>query len=161
MYPIIYFLALVLLDSFLWGYCYEQKMLKLNTNKGFFNLKVFDSISNLIKPITSFLFSKVIIYRIFQKILEISGLVAIYFLTGSFTPIVGLILAHYFMSFDFGYYVVLNQFGLLKESHAHLIKWYTLGGLVFKTDSETFNTKLFVIFGLMGILILTLFATIL
>lgn len=161
MYSIIYFLVLVLLDSFLWGFCYEQKMLKLNTNKGLFNGKVFDSISNIIKPITDFLFSKVIIYRIFQKVLEISGLIGIYFLTNSFLPIVGLLLAHYLMSYDLGYYVVLNQFGLLKTSHTHLIKWYTLGGIVFKTDAKAFNTKLFVIFGLMGIALILLFGMLL
>lgn len=161
MYSIIYFLVLVLLDSFLWGFCYEQKMLKLNTNKGLFNGKVFDSISNLIKPITDFLFSKVIIYRVFQKVLEISGLIGIYFLTNSFLPIIGLLLAHYLMSYDLGYYAVLNQFSLLKTSHTHLIKWYTLGGIVFKTDAKAFNTKLFIIFGIMGIALILLFGMLL
>jgi len=158
MYPIIYFLLIVLIDSFLWGYCYEKKMLKLNTNPGLFKFKVFDSVSNLIKPITNFLFGKLIIYRIFQKILEISGLVAIYFLTGSLMPVIGLVIAFYFMSFDFGYYCIMNQFDLLKTSYSHLIKWYFLGGIAFKTDSEYFNIKLFIIFALMGIATLVLFA---
>lgn len=158
MLSIIYFLVLVLLDSFLWGFCYEQKILKLNTNKGLFKFKFFDSVSNFIKPVTDFLFGKVIIYRIFQKILEIGGLVAIYFLTGSWMPIIGLIIAYYFMSFDFGYYCVMNQFGLLKTNYSHLIKWYFFGWLAFRTDTENFNIKLFIMFSLMGIAALVLFA---
>ena len=160
MYSIIYLLLIVLLDSFLYGYCYEIKRSKLILNRGIFSLGIFDKIYDWIKPVTDKLFEKVIYYRVFQKIIEIGGLVGLYFITGSYMPVIGVLIAYYFMTMDTGYYVVLNQFDVVKKNFAHLRKWYFLGGIIFH-NPKVFDKTLLKMAGVLGLMILILFGTVL
>lgn len=145
------------MDSFLFGFCYEIKIKHLPTNRGIFSSKIFDWVYDLIAPVVNLLFSKIIIYRVFQKIIEISGIVLVgYLYNWNIIPICGLLISHYFMTYDLGYYLLLNQWNLLENSHSHLTKWYTIGKLIFFTDTEAFDIKIFIIAGLIGFIILVI-----
>lgn len=150
-YSIIYFLLAVLFDSFFFGFCYEIKLKGLYLNRGIFNSRIFDTIYNGISGFVEFLFSKMIIYRIVQKIFEIMGLIIIWQLTGSYIPVIGLILSHYFMSYDLGYYFLMNQFEIAEISNKHLNRWYIFGGWIFLLNGH-FDRKQFIISGIIGLL---------
>ena len=154
MYNIIYYLVLVFLDSFLYGYCFEIRLKGYDTNEGIFKGRFWNRIYLILLPVLKILFDKETRYRIFQKALEIGGAVLVCYLYDWFwLPMAGIVLAHYLMSFDLGYYVLMNQFSLLQTSHQHLQNWYQVGGFISAIE-YTFDTWSFVFLGVFGILFL-------
>lgn len=165
MYSIIYFWVLVFLDSFLYGYCFEIKQKMYNINKGIFNNWFFDFLYKLV-PMKLLFPLKVSIdkdqvfsetpYRIFQKILEIGGAILVWYLYDwNWLPMAGIVLAYYLMSFEWGYYVLMNQFSLLQTSHKHLQRWYQVGRFL-SSNEHYFDTWSFIFLSICGLLLLIL-----
>lgn len=149
---IIYILVIVFLDTFLYGYCYEIKIKKLNTNPGLYSASVFNTIYEFLKVPINWLFDKTIRYRILQKIFEILGLFFVYISTDSFIPVIGLLIAHYFQTFDFLYYVIMNQLDVVETSYQHLLRWYGVGYILWFVNSGIFVPMSFFIFGGLGLI---------
>ena len=156
---LIYFFAIVLLDSFLYGYCYEIKLRGFELSRGLFKFSIFDWIFGLIKTPVAWLFDDIRRYRVFQKLVELSGLIII-FVNFGWMPLIGLLLAHYLQSFDLGYYVVLDQVDLIHTSYDHLIKWYTFGGVLWYINSHAYNPIQFVVSGILGFILLSILGSI-
>lgn len=155
---LIYFLIMILMDSFLYGFCYEIKMLGLNTHRGLYSLSIFDTIYENVKTPVGWLFDDILRYRIFQKTFEIVGLIFIGLRTEwDFVIIGSVLLAYYVSTFEMGYYVVMNQFKLPFTSNEHLQKWWNVGGLI-KATGQRFNPILFYIYATMGLIVMLLFS---
>lgn len=93
---ILYILLITLHDCYFYGVLYEKRQ------SNFF----------LVRPLWH--------YRIYQKLVEIAGLVFLFYLFESWPQIIGLLLAHYFMTFDRLYYVFMRQEYLIKEYETHI-----------------------------------------
>ncbi len=147
---ILYILVILFLDTFLYGYCYEIKIQRLGTNSGLYSAPIFNTIYEFLQAPINWLFSNVVNYRVFQKLIEISGLVLVYISTGSVVPVIGLLVAHYFQTFDFLYYVVMDQLNLVQTSYQHLLRWYGVGYVLWFINSGVFVPMSFFVFGGLG-----------
>lgn len=143
---ITYYIALVLIDSFLYGYILESRILRYNMPTGIWKFKI--NPPQILRWLMVLeINGEPVRYRIFQKILETGGLVLVYFYGGIYQLIAGCIM-HYLQSFDMGYYIVMGQLRIVKEyvNPDWLTKWYTFGYF-------GYNYKRFLIAGTSGIII--------
>lgn len=158
---LIYFLAMVLLDSFLYGFCYEQKIMNYNLNKGLFGIPfIFDGLFSMFeKPLRWMFYDRTTNkYRIFQKVIEIGGLLIVASLVDwNWVLLASVLLAYYLSTFEMGYYLVMNQLKLPFESNEHLQQWFNVGGFVTMTGQK-FNPILFYIYATMGLIVMLLFS---
>ena len=157
MEALIYFLSMILIDSFLWGFCYEQKILKIDgLNRGIYSSSIFDKIYDIFDFPIRWLFDKEIHYRVFQKIIEIGGLVIVGITTEwNWFILAGIVVAYYLSTFEAGYYVLMNQLYLPDINNMHLRRWYNVGGLI-ELTGQPFSMILFYIYATFGLAIMLL-----
>lgn len=104
-----YIVFITLFDCYFYGIVYQQKMAENNRYKNGFYGWMFQEQKS---PETGII--TVPNYRIIQKTIEITGLLVILYFCG-ILPALGIVLAHYFMSFDLLFYLFLNQTDLFAE----------------------------------------------
>jgi len=157
MEALIYFVVMILLDSFLWGFCFEIKMLQLpNLKKGIYSFFFFEWLYGVFERQIQWLMDETSRYRIFQKIVEVLGLVVVGITTEwNWFILGGILIAYYLSSFEMGYYILMNQVQLPRESNIHLRKWWNVGGLI-ELSGQPFNVVLFYIFAVFGLAIMLL-----
>ncbi|RPI13471.1 MAG: hypothetical protein EHM58_18420 [Ignavibacteriae bacterium] len=98
-----YILLISLFDSYTYGIVYQQKMANNQNYINKFTVWLFEeqkSSSSHILDVPN--------YRMLQKTLEIGGLIAVFYFCG-FLPAIGILLSHYFMSYDLLFYIILKQ----------------------------------------------------
>lgn len=143
---LLYIIFITLFDCYFYGIVYQQKMAENNQYKNGFYGRLFEEQKS---PETGII--TVPNYRIIQKTIEIAGLLVILYFCG-ILPALGIVLAHYFMSFDLLFYLLLNQTGLFAEferfNNAYWLQyWYQAGYFLL----NPFNTIAFYASGLTGI----------
>lgn len=147
-----YIILITLFDCYFYGIVYRQKMAEdiycKNSFTGWlFEEKKSDETGNIEVPN----------YRILQKIIEISGLLIIFYFCGIF-PVIGIALSHYFMSYDLLFYLFLKQTDLFVEFEKFnntywLQNWFQSGYFLL----NPFNTVSFYVSGFTGIMLAFIF----
>lgn len=155
---IIAYIILVLLDAFSYGFCFEYKIQGLKI-KHFYLFSFFEIVYTKTQSVWCALFIlkegkySTTRYRIWQKVLEILFLILIYCFSG-FWAAMGILWAHYWISLDYGYYVVLHQ---LADARAYadapwLRKWYQ-AGWIFLKPYKYWKFKVCAYIGIAGLII--------
>jgi len=96
-------------------------------------------------------------YRVIQKSIEFTGLLLVFYFCGGWCTI-GLIIAHYFMSFDLLFYILLKQTYLFAEFEKHNSAYwlryaYQAGYFIL----NPFKGLIFYVSGITGIIMSVLF----
>jgi hypothetical protein len=92
-------------------------------------------------------------YRIIQKIVEIGGLIVVFYFCGVWCT-AGLLIAHYLLSFDLLFYIVLGQTGSFTFFEKYnFTYWLRYGYQAGYFLLNPFNAVRFYIMGLSGITI--------
>jgi len=142
----IYIIFITLFDVFSYGVIYQQKLQKENYRN----------------PVLQWVFEEkttgeglieVPRYRVIQKTLEIAGILLIFIYCG-LPAAIGLVISHYLLTYDFLYYVFLNEIHTVKNFDNTfitywLVNWYQSGYFILKP----FNHVYFYISGIAGIVI--------
>lgn len=152
-YVLIYFLFLVLNDSLFYGVYKEHLIQGSNYGRGIFYSKFWDWLFYKFEKCIRWLMTelpqpqKIFIIKIdcnyrwaLQKPLEIGLLIFFFWLSNWNIPLVlGILLAHYFLSFDFGYCIILGQNYLLHQPKQWKPSWlmypFQIGYWLFKNYS--------------------------
>lgn len=103
LFVISYIVLITLFDSYSYGIVYQQKIKHEGYNNPVWTWVFKESGGELEGGIVT-----VPRYRIIQKIIEISGLIIVFYFCGMWCTI-GLLIAHYLLSFDLLFYIVLGQ----------------------------------------------------
>lgn len=106
LFVVSYIILITLFDSYSYGIIYQQKI----KEEGYSN------------PVWSWVFHEttedgiisVPMYRVIQKTVEIAGIIIIFYYCGLWCTI-GLLIAHYLLSFDLLFYIILNKTYLFTE----------------------------------------------
>ena len=143
LFVIAYIIIITLFDSCSYGIIYQQKIKE-------------EDYSN---PVWSWVFHEtkedgiisVPRYRIIQKVIEVGGLVIIFYYCGLWCTI-GLLIAHYLLSFDLFFYLILNKTYLFAEferlNDTYWLRYpYQAGYFLL----QRFNPVVFYIMGFTGI----------
>jgi hypothetical protein len=138
-----YIILITLFDSYSYGVIYQQKI----KEEGYSN------------PVWSWVFHEttqdgiisVPRYRVIQKSIEIAGLIIIFYYCGLWCTI-GLLIAHYLLSFDLLFYLILNKSYLFSEfeklNDTYWLRYpYQAGYFLL----QKFNPVVFYIMGFAGI----------
>ncbi len=144
-FVISYIILITLFDSYSYGIVYQQKIKQEGFTNSVWNWVFQESAENGIISVPR--------YRVIQKTIEIAGLIVIFFYCGLWCTI-GLLLAHYLLSFDLLFYIVLNQTHLFTEfEKANSTYWlqypYQAGYFLL----QPFSALKFYIMGFAGIVI--------
>ena len=143
LFVVSYIILITLFDSYSYGIIYQQKI----KEEGYSN------------PVWSWVFHEtkedgiisVPRYRIIQKVIEVGGLVIIFYYCGLWCTI-GLLIAHYLLSFDLFFYLILNKTYLFAEferlNDTYWLRYpYQAGYFLL----QRFNPVVFYIMGFTGI----------
>jgi hypothetical protein len=153
--------ALIFIDAFCYGYINEICIKGAVENpSGIFGGKLSRGIYEkfrgfwlwLMEPEFFYGGYEPIRYRIIQKLLEITFILISYFF-GSAGEAAGLLLAHYFLTNEYGYYVLLSQLKFAKKYRGRvswLTHWYQSGYWMLKE----YNYQTFRLSAIIGLLIL-------
>jgi len=138
-----YIILITLFDSYLYGIIYQQKIKE-------------DGYSN---PVWSWVFHEtkedgiVLVprYRVIQKVIEVGGLIIIFYYCGLWCAF-GLLIAHYLLSFDLLFYLILNKTYLFTEFEKNNVTYwlrypYQAGYFLL----QQFNPIVFYIMGFTGL----------
>jgi len=143
-----YIILITMFDSYSYGVIYQQKI----KHEGYNN------------PVWTWVFKEtgteyeggiisVPRYRIIQKIVEIGGLIVVFYFCGVWCT-AGLLIAHYLLSFDLLFYIVLGQTGSFtffeKYNLTYWLRYQYQAGYFLLNP---FNAVRFYIMGLSGITI--------
>jgi hypothetical protein len=104
-----YIVLITLFDSYTYGIIYQQKIKQEGYSNPVWNWVFEESGGGNEGGIVT-----VPRYRVIQKSIEITGLIIVFYFCGIWCEI-GLITAHYFMSFDLLFYILLKQTYLFEE----------------------------------------------
>ncbi len=143
-FVIAYIVVVTLFDSYSYGIIYQQKIKQEGYTNPVWSWVFQESADNGIITVPH--------YRIIQKSVEIAGLIIIFFYCGLWCTI-GILIAHYLLSFDLLFYIVLNQTHLFTEfEKANSTYWlqypYQAGYFLL----QPFSTVKFYIMGFAGII---------
>jgi hypothetical protein len=150
---VIFVLAYIVLttvfDSYSYGVIYQQKIKQEGYTNAVWSWLFHESNNNGIISVPR--------YRIIQKIVEIGGLVLIFYYCGLWCTI-GLLIAHYLLSFDLLFYIFLNKTYLFAEFEKNNVTYwlrypYQAGYYLL----QPFNAVRFYIIGFGGIIIALVF----
>ncbi len=140
-----YIILITLFDSYCYGIIYQQKIKREKYDNPVWTWVFKESGTEYEGGIVT-----VPRYRIIQKMVEIGGLIAVFFFCGVWCA-AGLLIAHYLLSFDLLFYIVLGQTGSFEffENH-NLTYWlryqYQAGYFLL----NPFNAARFYIMGFSG-----------
>ncbi len=104
-FVLFYIILITLFDSYSYGIIYQQKIKRERYNNPVWTWVFKESGGELEGGIVT-----VPRYRIIQKIIEISGLIIVFYFCGVWCT-AGLLIAHYLLSFDLLFYILLGQTG--------------------------------------------------
>jgi hypothetical protein len=144
-----YIIIITLFDCYSYGIIYQQKIKQEGYSNSVWSWVFQESTENGIISVPR--------YRVIQKTIEIAGLVLIFYYCGVWCTI-GLLIAHYLLSFDLLFYIFLNQTHLFADFEKYnLTYWlrypYQAGYYLL----QPFNAVRFYIMGLTGIIIALIF----
>ena len=143
LFVVSYIILVTLFDSYSYGIIYQQKI----KEEGYSN------------PVWSWVFHEtkedgiisVPRYRVIQKVIEIAGLIIIFYYCGLWCTI-GLLIAHYLLSFDLLFYLILNKTYLFAEferfNDTYWLRYPYQAGYFWL---QKFNPVVFYIMGFTGI----------
>lgn len=148
LFVICYIIFITLFDSYCYGIIYQQKIKRDNYNNTAWTWVFKESGTEYEGGIVT-----VPRYRIIQKVVEITGLVIVFYFCGMWC-MAGLLIAHYLLSFDLLFYIVLAQTG----SFAFFEKYNLTYWLRYQYQAgyyllNPFNAVRFYIIGFSGIAI--------
>jgi hypothetical protein len=143
-FVISYIIIITLLDSYFYGIVYQQKIKQEGYSNPVYSWVFQESNENGIVTVPH--------YRVIQKSIEIAGLIIIFFFCGLWCTI-GLLIAHYLLSFDLLFYIFLNQTHLFGDFEKYnLTYWlrypYQAGYYLL----QPFNAVRFYVMGFGGII---------
>ena len=141
-----YIIIITLFDSYCYGIIYQQKIKQDNNNHPVWTWVFKESGTEYEGGIVT-----VPRYRVIQKIIEITGLIIVFYFCGVWCT-AGLLIAHYLLSFDLLFYVVLGQTGSLaffeKYNLAYWLRYQYQAGYFLLNP---FNAVRFYVMGFSGI----------
>jgi hypothetical protein len=145
-FVISYIVIITLFDSFSYGVIYQQKIKREKYDHPVWSWVFKESGGELEGGIVT-----VPRYRVIQKIIEISGLIIVFYFCGVWCTI-GLLIAHYLLSFDLLFYIVLGH----TDSFAFFEKYNLTYWLRYQYQAgyfllNPFNAVRFYIMGFAGI----------
>ena len=143
-----YIVLIMLFDSYSYGIIYQQKIKREGYSNPVWTWVFKESGGELEGGIIT-----VPRYRVIQKIIEISGLIIVFYFCGLWCT-VGLLIAHYLLSFDLLFYILLNKTYLFAEFEKNNVTYwlrynYQAGYFLL----NPFNAVRFYIMGFSGIAI--------
>lgn len=169
-YNLLYYFLLVLNDSLFYGVFKEHFIQGSNYGRGIFHSKFWDWLylkfhkqifwlmNELPQPQKIFIIKIDCNYRwLLQKPLEIGLAILIFYLSGfNWYLLLGVIISHYFLSYDFTYCIVLNQTYLLHQPNQWKPLWlmypFQIGYWLFKN----YNFKKYMWSAIIGFILMTI-----
>jgi hypothetical protein len=138
-----YIILITLFDSYSYGIIYQQKIKEEGYKNPVWSWVFHETNENGIISVPR--------YRVIQKAIEIAGLIIIFYYCGLWCTI-GVLIAHYLLSFDLLFYLILNKTYLFAEferlNDTYWLRYpYQAGYFLL----QTFNPVVFYIIGLTGI----------
>ena len=155
------FALLVVLDALMYGYIYEHMILNRDYGLGIFRWSGWRFVWWVKWDWWEWLFEgsfgKVPRYRILQKVIEISGLAAVWYF-GSWVQVIGILWAFYFMANELGYYVLLGQMWLPRENYIGkevpwMRNWFQSGCWLFQKEYSYLKFLVSAFIGVIGIIV--------
>ena len=143
-----YIVLITLFDSYCFGIIYQQKIKQEGCSNPVWTWVFKESGGELEGGIIT-----VPRYRVIQKIIEISGLIVVFYFCGVWCT-AGLLIAHYLLSFDLLFYILLNKTYLFAEFEKNNVTYwlrysYQAGYFLL----NPFNAVRFYVMGFAGIAI--------
>jgi hypothetical protein len=140
-----YIIIITLFDSYSYGTIYQQKIKGEGYSNPALSWVFHESSENGIVSVPR--------YRVIQKSIEIAGLIIIFYYCGLWCT-VGLLIAHYLLSFDLLFYIFLNQTQLFGDFEKYnLTYWLQYSYQAGYYLLQPFNAVRFYIMGFFGIII--------
>ncbi|HEY3251801.1 MAG TPA: hypothetical protein VGK25_11845 [Ignavibacteria bacterium] len=148
LFVIIYIIIITLFDAYSFGIIYQQKIQQENYQHPVWSWVFWESGKE-----SGAEHVEVPRYRLIQKALEISGILVVLFYCG-FPAALGLVISHYLLTYDFLFYLFLNELNNLKNFDNTfipywLMNWYQVGYFLLKP----FNHLNFYLSGAAGLVI--------
>jgi len=156
--------VLILVDAWSYGFVLEHVILRKGYNVGIFGFRIFDwlvdrSFGFWIWLMDAGISGEPVIYRIFQKMLEVGVVVWVYFNYGWFAA-GGILWAFYWELNEYGYYVILGQVKQVVKGYEEfpgklnwLIRFYQSGYWIFRREFTEKKFRYSAIVGLVGLII--------
>jgi len=138
-----YIILITLFDSYSYGIIYQQKIKVEGYTNPVWTWVFHETTNNGIISVPK--------YRIIQKAVEIGGIIIIFYFCGLWCS-VGLLIAHYLLSFDLLFYLILNKTYMFAEferlNNTYWLRYpYQAGYFLL----QQFNPVVFYIMGFTGI----------